>query len=77
MIIIFVNRFLDRGFGGNHNLNVVAGHKFDVVKGKNIGRIGHGHNQGRSGAINRNHLVLLGHFRGNRRNDRRVDFKFA
>ncbi len=50
---------LDGRFGGDDRLDVEAGQKLDVVDGVEVRRIGHRHDERRSGARDRDDLVLV------------------
>ena len=58
--IILVDGCDDGLFAGDDDLDVEAGHEFEVVNGEHVGRIAHGDHQGLSHAVDRQTAVLDG-----------------
>ena len=69
-----VDGFADGGFGGDHRLDVEAGHELDVVHGEDVGRIGHRDGEGGADARERDDLVANGGFLRDELDHGRIDF---
>ena len=63
LVIMLVDGALDVTLGGDHHLDIVAGHELDIFNGNQIGRITDRNDQRRSGPVNRYKLILLDDFR--------------
>ena len=60
---------------GHHHVDVVAGEELDVVDGEDVGRVAHGDDQRRAGAVDRHHQVLLGGGLGHQLEHLRIDLE--
>ena len=58
---------------GHHRIDVVAGMEAHIVHGEDVGGIGHGHGQDVAGALQGQHLVLVGQLRRDQGDHRRLD----
>jgi hypothetical protein len=74
--VVLLQRLLDGLLAGDDDLDVVAGEKLDVVDGVDVRRVAHGEDERGAGAVDRNALVLLGHFLGHELHHLHVDVEF-
>ena len=66
--------FLNLALGGNHRLDVVAGHELDIVEREYVCGIDQGEGQGGPNPAQWQYLVALGDFVGNQFDDGGIDF---
>ena len=69
-----VDGFADGGFGGDHRLDVEAGHELNVVHGEDVGGIGHRDGEGGADTGERDDLVADGRLLRDELYDGGIDF---
>ncbi len=77
LVVVLVDRGLDRVFRRDDDLDVVPGEELDVVDREDVRRIGGGEDQRGAGAVHRNHGVLERHLFRDQLDDFAVDLELG
>ncbi len=77
LVVVLVDRGLDRLFRGDDDLDVVPGEELDVVDREDVRRIGGGEDQRGAGAVHRNHGVLDRHLFRDQLDDVAIDLELG
>ena len=77
LVVVLVDRGLDRDFRRDDDLDVVAGEELDVVDREDVRGVGGGEDQRGAGAVDRNHGVLERHLLRDQLDDVAVDLELG
>ena len=76
-LVVLLDGLRDADLGGDDNFDVVAGDELEVVDGEDVGRIGDGDDQRRTGPVDRNDPMALDHLLGHEGDDVAIDVEFG